>query len=81
MSVVMTTMGSIEVDAGGADTEVVVRFEIVHDAPIGEPANVLGPSPFGRVAAGVYLGIWAGPEGRAGSLLPRSSWRRARRAS
>jgi len=55
----MTVKGSIAVDTGGPDTSVAVRLEMVNEAPIGEPAYVVGPHPRSGVGEGVYLGIFA----------------------
>ncbi len=55
----MALEGSIDVDTAGPDTEIVMHLAITNEAPIGEPAYVVGPHPRSGVGEGVYLGIFA----------------------
>jgi hypothetical protein len=51
--------GAIDIAESGAGTDVTVRLELTNEAPVGEPAYVVGPFPDTGLAAGDYRGIVA----------------------
>ncbi|MGH9048251.1 MAG: DUF4012 domain-containing protein [Acidimicrobiia bacterium] len=55
----LTVEATIDTSTGGRGTEVTVRLHLANDAPVGEPAYVLGPFPGTGLAEGDYRGILA----------------------
>jgi hypothetical protein len=51
--------GNIGVDTAGPGAEVTVRLALTNDAPVGEPAYVIGPFPGTGLEEGTYRGIVA----------------------
>ncbi len=53
----LVTDGSLDVDPGSDGTAVTVHLTLRNDAPLGEPAYVVGPHPRSGVGEGVYDGV------------------------
>jgi len=55
----LTVNGTIGVSTSSGGTDVNVRLELANNAPVGEPAYVVGPFPGTGLGEGVYRGILA----------------------